>query len=67
MVTDVDSDFNQSPPYGDVDLYGSDVALINAVTANGASVDAQGLSQFGRRWGAVEMVEPGRLANENPP
>jgi putative acyl-CoA dehydrogenase len=67
MVTDVNSDFNQSPPYGDVDLYGSDAALVDAVTANGASADAQGMSQFGRRWGTVEMFEHGRLANENLP
>ena len=59
--------FNQSPPYEDVDLYGSDVPLRDAVAANGAGAEAQLLAEFGRHWGAAEMFECGRLANENPP
>jgi putative acyl-CoA dehydrogenase len=58
---------NQSPPYEDVDLYGSDVPLNDAIAANGAGAQAQQLSAFGRHWGAAAMFEHGRLANENPP
>jgi putative acyl-CoA dehydrogenase len=58
---------NQSPPYRDVDLYESDQALREAVAANGAGGQAAALSAFGRRWGSAEMLERGRLANENPP
>jgi putative acyl-CoA dehydrogenase len=59
--------FNQSPPYEDVDLYGSDQPLRDAVAANGAAADADLLSEFGRHWGAAAMFAHGRLANENPP
>ena len=62
-----DQVLNQSPPYGDVDLYGSDRPLQDAVAANGAGAEAAALSAFGRRWGSAEMFEQARLANENPP
>jgi putative acyl-CoA dehydrogenase len=62
-----DDVFNQSPPYRDVDLYGSDVPLQEAVAANGAGSYAQALAQFGKRWGSAGMFEQARLANENPP
>ena len=42
--------FNQSPPYLDVDLFGSDLPLQTAVAANGAVGEAAALSAFGRRW-----------------
>jgi putative acyl-CoA dehydrogenase len=59
--------FNQSPPYEDLDLYGSDQPLQDAVNAHGAASEASALSAFGRRWGSAEMLEHGRLANENAP
>ncbi|RAI45639.1 DNA alkylation response protein [Rhodoplanes roseus] len=59
--------FNQSPSFADVDLYESDRALRDAVVANGAVDEARMLAAFGRRWGAGEMAEHARLANENPP
>ena len=59
--------FNQSPPYGDIDLFATDRALCEAVAANGAGAEARALSDFGRRWGSAEMFERGRLANDNPP
>jgi len=59
--------FNQSPPYEDVDLFGNDRPLQDAVAANGARDDMAALSAFGRLWGSAEMVEQGRLANENTP
>jgi hypothetical protein len=55
-------DFNQSPPYEDVDLFGSDQPLRDALAPNGAA-----LAGFGRHWGSADMMEQGRLANENPP
>ncbi len=58
---------NQSPPYEDVDLFASDPPLQDAVRGNGAGADADALSAFGRRWGAAEMFELARQANENPP
>jgi putative acyl-CoA dehydrogenase len=58
---------NQSPPYVDIDLYGSDWALRDAVTANGGGQATAALGEFGRRWGSAEMFDLGRQANENPP
>jgi len=57
---------NQSPAYENVDLFGSDDALQEAVAANGVAETAV-LSEFGRHWGAAEMFEQARLANDNPP
>jgi putative acyl-CoA dehydrogenase len=59
--------FNQSPPYEDVDLFSSDLPLREAVAINGAGGDAAALAEFGRRWGAAEMFEQARLANQNEP
>jgi len=64
---DTDAVFNQSPPYRDVDLFGGDRALQEAVAANGAAGEAVALSAFGRHWGSAGMFEQARLANENPP
>ena len=58
---------NQSPPFEDVDLFALDRPLRDAVTANGASGEAAGLSAFGRRYGSAEMLDEARRANENPP
>jgi putative acyl-CoA dehydrogenase len=58
---------NQSPPYVDVDLYGSDRPLQDAVGANGGTEESAALTAFGRRWGAAEMFDRARAANENPP
>src|SRR3954470_10981424 len=58
---------NQSPPYADIDLYGNDRALQEAVIENGAEIDGPALGAFGRRWGSAAMIEMARLANEHPP
>ncbi len=58
---------NQSPPYEDVDLFGSDQPLRDAVASNAGGADGEALSAFGRRWGAAAMFERGRLANAHPP
>jgi putative acyl-CoA dehydrogenase len=58
---------NQSPPFDDIDLFAGDRPLQDAVQANGAAAEAKALSAFGRRWGAAEMFDLARQANENPP
>jgi putative acyl-CoA dehydrogenase len=58
---------NQSPPFADVDLFGLDRPLQEAVRANGAGAEAKALTAFGQRWGAAEMLDLARRANENPP
>src|SRR5262245_13105821 len=58
---------NQSPPFADVDLFGIDRPLQEAVAANGAGDEAAALGAFGRRWGTAAMFEMARLADEYPP
>ncbi len=58
---------NQSPPFADVDLFGLDAPLQDAVRHNGAGADAKALAAFGQRWGTAEMLDLARRANENPP
>src|ERR1700676_999856 len=58
---------NQSPPFADVDLFGLDRPLQDAVRANGAGAEVKALAAFGQRWGAAEMLDLARRANENPP
>src|SRR5262249_16144700 len=53
-------DTNQSPPYEDVDLFGSDRPLQDAVRVNGAGAEAGALPAFGRRWGPAGAVRLGR-------
>ena len=67
MLSDRDAALNQSPLFQDVDLFGSDSPLMEAVAANGAREHAEELSSFGRLWGSAAMRERGHLANENPP
>src|SRR2546421_2388395 len=59
--------FNQSPPFGDVDLYSVDRPLVEAVAANGGAAAEKELSEFGKHWGSAAMAERGRVANENTP
>ncbi len=67
MLPDRDAALNQSPLFQDIDLFGSDSPLMEAVAANGAREHAGELSSFGCLWGSAAMRERGRLANENPP
>jgi putative acyl-CoA dehydrogenase len=59
--------FNQSPPFVDVNLFGADRPLQDAVNANGAHTEVAALTRFGEGWGAAPMFEQARLANENLP
>ena len=63
----MDEVFNQSPPYGDVDLFSSDLPAQEAVASNGAAGDGTALVQFGKRWGSAEFFGRARRANENSP
>jgi putative acyl-CoA dehydrogenase len=62
-----DFGLNQPPPYVDVDLFGTDLPLREAVAANGAAGEADALGRFGRHWGRGEMFELARLADIHPP
>ncbi len=64
---DTEAVLNQSPPYVNVDLYGSDHPLQNAIAANGGGEHRVFLEQFGRHWGTAEYFDLARAANENPP
>ncbi|MHA1545128.1 MAG: acyl-CoA dehydrogenase family protein [Alphaproteobacteria bacterium] len=58
---------NQSPLYGDINLFTTDMALNEAVAARGAGARASALAAFGERIGACEFFDLGRLANQNLP
>jgi putative acyl-CoA dehydrogenase len=58
---------NQPPPFENVNLFASDVALQAAVFAAGGEAHAGLLSDFGARAGSAETAEWAMQANENPP
>jgi putative acyl-CoA dehydrogenase len=60
-----DASFNQSPDFGDVDLFSADRPLVDA--ARRAGLDLAALSACGRDYGAADTLDLGRVANENPP
>ena len=60
-----DASFNQSPAFGDVDLFSADRPLAEA--AQRAGLDLAQLSACGRDYGAAETLDLGRVANENLP
>src|SRR5262245_43760709 len=60
-----DASFNQSPAFGDVDLFSADRPLADAAAR--AGLDLAGLSACGKDYGALATLDLGRVANENPP
>lgn len=60
-----DASFNQSPAFGDVDLFAADRPLADAAARLG--LDAKALSACGRDYGSAATLDLGRVANENPP
>ena len=60
-----DADFNQTPPFGDSDLFALDTPLRDAVRHSGG--DPVALHRFGSAWGRAASFDLGRLANDNPP
>ena len=59
--------FNQTPPFGDVNLVATNQPLLDVLKAGGVDPEAEGLIAFGAAWGSAERLDLGRLANENPP
>ena len=59
--------FNQTPPFGDVNLVATNQPLLDVLKASGVDPEAEGLIAFGAAWGSAERLDLGRLANENPP
>jgi putative acyl-CoA dehydrogenase len=60
-----DASFNQSPAFGDVDLFATDRPLADAAARLG--LDVKALSACGRDYGSAATLDLGRIANENPP
>ncbi|HEX7638789.1 MAG TPA: acyl-CoA dehydrogenase family protein, partial [Burkholderiaceae bacterium] len=59
--------FNQAPPFEDVDLFGTDAALCDAVRFNAPGLDTAALSALGAEAGSAAMLSHARLANLHPP
>jgi putative acyl-CoA dehydrogenase len=59
--------FNQTPPLCDVDLVALDAPLRGAVGAFGETGDEVALAAHGAALGRADVLELGRIANENPP
>src|SRR5690349_18156440 len=60
-----DASFNQSPAFGDIDLFSADKPLAEAAARCG--LDLQALAACGKDYGSAETLDLGRVANENPP
>ena len=58
---------NQPPPLVDYDLFSNNVPLVEALEREGGGWARGRCAEVGRIWGAREVQEWGRLANENPP
>jgi putative acyl-CoA dehydrogenase len=59
--------FNQAPPFCDVNLFGCDAALREALEREGAGWAEPSLRELGAVLGRAETLELGRQANANPP
>jgi putative acyl-CoA dehydrogenase len=60
-----DASFNQSPPFGDIDLFNADKPLLEAAARCG--LDLEMLAACGKDYGSAETLDLGRVANENAP
>ncbi len=60
-----DASFNQSPAFGDIDLFSADKPLADAAARYG--LDLKALSECGKDYGSAATLDLGRVANENPP
>ncbi|MFV8750953.1 acyl-CoA dehydrogenase family protein [Nannocystaceae bacterium ST9] len=58
---------NQAPPFEDVDLWSSDVALREAVLRSGGGWAEDRLREFGTTMGAAQTIAWGFEANRNKP
>jgi putative acyl-CoA dehydrogenase len=60
-----DASFNQSPAFGDIDLFSADKPLSDAAARYG--LDLKALGDCGKDYGSMATLDLGRVANENPP
>src|SRR6185436_14154992 len=60
-----DASFNQSPVFGEVDLFSADKPLAEAAARCG--LDTSALAACGKDYGSAATLDLGRVANENPP
>lgn len=58
---------NQPPPLENHDVFGSDAALVAAVTRAGGGQHRPRLSAFGRKVGSADMIAAGATANRSTP
>ena len=58
---------NQPPPFEDVNLFTSDIALQEAVAGAGGGAHRARLSDFGALAGTAQVAEWAMQANKNPP
>ncbi len=58
---------NQPPPFEDVNLFTSDIALQEAVARAGGAAHRARLSDFGAKAGAAQVADWAMQANKNPP
>lgn len=58
---------NQPPPFEDINLFATDIALNEAVSRSGAGVHKARLAEFGAQCGSAETADLAREANRNPP
>jgi putative acyl-CoA dehydrogenase len=58
---------NQPPPLVGHDVFGTDLALVEATEREGAGWAVDGLHVLGQRAGSAECIEWGRQANHHPP
>lgn len=59
--------FNQAPPRVDVDEFGANIALVDAVRQQGADWAVDALHDTGRRVGSADFQDDARRANRNEP
>jgi putative acyl-CoA dehydrogenase len=67
METAAGASSNQPPPFADIDLFSTDVALQQAIARCGVDAQASALATFGSAWGSAESFELGALANRHTP
>src|SRR3954463_11789348 len=58
---------NQAPPLVDYNVFESDTVMREAVKREGAEGATDKISQVGEIAGRGDVIDLGRLANENPP
>ncbi len=59
--------FNQSPPLAGYNVFEADTVLREAIAREGAEWANERLRRFGAECGRPDVIELGRLANENKP